>query len=206
MFNQNHHTCKNKTQNLHCIYPLDDLGHVFCALVFQTWQSEKFCRLPHVQHVLLIEQRCQSPAAQTLQTGQQVHISYTQHLTDVLMRQLEHSKRTLNKCAGTIINGFIPHNWTDVSVCLCVYLSVVAVDVVKDSGKQIMWHIMQGDDRKTRKRLQSFTFTKMILQQRLEIIATAAEKRLWEQTRTPKYKNKHSISKNNYGLVWLDYK
>ncbi len=71
-------------------------------------------------------------------------------------------------------------HWWDwlCSFSVCVYLSVITVDVVKDSCKQIVRHIVKGDDGNAGKSLQSFTLAEMILQQRLKIITPTTEKRL----------------------------
>lgn len=76
-------------------YLLNDLCHVFRALVLQTGQLEQLCNPPDADNVVLIKDLSQGPATKALQPGQQVHVCHTQYVIGILWGQLAMEEREL---------------------------------------------------------------------------------------------------------------
>lgn len=87
-------TCGECSRECFC-YLLDDLCHVLSALVLQAGELEQLCDPPDADDVVLVEDLSQGPAAQALETRQQVHVCHAQHVVGVFRGQLARGRGEL---------------------------------------------------------------------------------------------------------------
>lgn len=87
-------TCGECSRECFC-YLLDDLCHVLSALVLQAGELEQLCDPPDADDVVLVKDLSQGPAAQALETRQQVHVCHAQHVVGVFRGQLARGRGEL---------------------------------------------------------------------------------------------------------------